>query len=394
MSGRRQALLGVFFLATLSMLAYYTLFLTDFNLFREEVQRTVFFDDAAGLRAGDPVLVSGIRTGRVGHLTLDPDAPVGQRVTAVLILEEDLPLREGFTITIRDGSLLGGKMISVDPGPPGGTRVDTGIALYGDTAPSAIDDLGDLVRENRERVSRTLDNLDLMVADLRAGRGLLGRALSEDELADEFTAGVEGFTTTMENAAEISTDLREGRGTLGRLLQDEELAGKVEEIADRAQGLIDELQQFARQAREGQGTIGRLLTDEELADDVARAVDDLAEVARRLREGEGTVGRLLTDETLAEDVQEVVRRLREGEGTVGRLLSEELVYERLDQISADIATITGALRRGDGTLGKLVNDQRLYRDLQVLLGTATRSLEEFREAAPVTTFTQVLFGAF
>ena len=36
----------------------------------------------------------------------------------------------------------------------------------------------------------------------------------------------------------------------------------------------------------------------------------------------------------------------------------------------------------------------LYVELERALGLITRSLEEYREAAPVTTMTQVLFNAF
>ena len=39
-------------------------------------------------------------------------------------------------------------------------------------------------------------------------------------------------------------------------------------------------------------------------------------------------------------------------------------------------------------------DDELYQELRRAMGTVTRTLEEFREAAPVTTFTNVLFGAF
>ena len=36
MSSKSQLLLGAFFVAVLGILGYYTLFLTDFSLFREE----------------------------------------------------------------------------------------------------------------------------------------------------------------------------------------------------------------------------------------------------------------------------------------------------------------------------------------------------------------------
>ena len=65
MNTKRQFLLGIFFLAALSVLAFYTLFLTDFTLFSQPERETVYFPSAHGLREGDPVLVAGLRVGRV-----------------------------------------------------------------------------------------------------------------------------------------------------------------------------------------------------------------------------------------------------------------------------------------------------------------------------------------
>ena len=42
----------------------------------------------------------------------------------------------------------------------------------------------------------------------------------------------------------------------------------------------------------------------------------------------------------------------------------------------------------------IVMEEELYIEVERALGLITRSLEEYREAAPVTTMTSVLFGAF
>ena len=65
MANQRQLALGAFFVIVLTLLGVYTLFLTDFSLFKERHSMVVHFPQANGLRQGDTVLVAGIRAGRV-----------------------------------------------------------------------------------------------------------------------------------------------------------------------------------------------------------------------------------------------------------------------------------------------------------------------------------------
>ena len=59
-----------------------------------------------------------------------------------------------------------------------------------------------------------------------------------------------------------------------------------------------------------------------------------------------------------------------------------------------MAVITGAVRDGQGSIGRLVMDDEVYQQVKSALLIVQRALEEYREAAPVTAFTTVFFGAF
>ena len=170
MNNTRQLLLGGFFVAVLALLGYYTLFLTDFRLFGESHPMVVHFPGAQGLRSGDSVLVAGMRKGRVVELTFDPAAPLDRRITASLILDQALELREGHTIQIEDSTLLGGRQIAIDPGPPDGAPVPTDAMLIGTIRGNAIDKIlkrarqggtGDAVSGELERALRiSVEELD------------------------------------------------------------------------------------------------------------------------------------------------------------------------------------------------------------------------------------------
>jgi phospholipid/cholesterol/gamma-HCH transport system substrate-binding protein len=110
---------------------------------------------------------------------------------------------------------------------------------------------------------------------------------------------------------------------------------------------------------------------------------------------------LIADDGIAKNVRSMVEKLdslatklEAGEGTLGKLLNDPAVYDQVRVVVDDLAAVTGALRRAEGSLGKLAMDDELYQEVLRAVGVVTRSLEEFREAAPITTFTSVLFGAF
>ncbi len=394
MSNFRQLALGAFFVVVLAILGYYTIFLTEFSLFAERHELVVHFPGANGLRQGDSVLVAGIREGRVGALSYDPAAELSRRITVTLVLDKEIGLREGFTIEIEDSTLLGGKHVLVDPGPPEGRPLAPDAPLFGRVRGNALSGLSELVADNRSRLDSILEDLSVAAADLREGKGTLGRLIGDAELADKVTSAVDRFGAFSDNAAALSDDLRQGKGAIGRLLTDEDLALKLEEIADRLAQITSDVQVFTKDLPEGKGILPKLVNDEALAQDVTLAFEKIRDIFDRINSGEGNLGRLVVDDTAMKHIESILQKVDVGEGTLGLLISKPDLYEKLSQVADDLAGASATLRESKGTIGKLLNDDALYQDLQRAVELIIRSLEEYREAAPVTTFTSVLFGAF
>lgn len=365
MDTKRQFALGLFFVVAITLLVFYTLVFTDFTLFRDQVTEEVYFPAANGLREGDPVMISGLRIGRVKSLEANVSAPPRERILATLTLNERVQLNEGFRVSIQESTLLGGRQIDIDPGEYGGREVDRAQlpVLYGDVEQNpiaALGELGDLLSENREKVRNIVSNLDSMVSGLQEGRGVLGRLIADEEMGADLSA-------TVANLRGATDDVRAGRGLVGRLVSDQALA-------DRVSAAVDDISTMTADVRAGRGLVGRLLYDEELSTTARRAVDDLGAFTSQLQSGQGVAGKLFSDEALAQEFETTVKNLR--------------------QTSDDLASVTAHVRGGEGTIGKLVMDDELYQHTLDAVRLITRTLEDYREAAPIATFTNVLFGAF
>lgn len=376
MQNKRQLALGVFFLAVLSLLAYYTLFLTDFKLFGKTYRTGVFFEQANGLRQGDTVLVAGVRAGRVLSLAYDAQAPKERRIYVELAFEEPPALREGALIEIEDSTLLGGKQVRIEPGEPEAPALPLDVELFGTVASNPLDALGTLV------------------AEITKGQGVLARLTSDPVLAEKVQTGLDNLSIFSANLAALTDDVRAGKGVVGRLFTDEDLAAKLQEIADKLGQITTDVGAFTKDLGEGKGTLPMLVNDEVVAEDVRQAVEAIKNIVNKINAGEGSLGRLVVDSTTADRLQSILTKIDEGEGDLGLLINKSELYDKLSQVADDLTVASAALRQGQGSLGKLLYSDELYDDLRRALELVIRSLEEYREAAPVTTFTSVLFGAF
>lgn len=388
MSANRQLILGLFFVVVFGVLGWFTLFKSDFSLFRESHPMVVHFNQAGGLKAGDSVRVAGMKWGQVNSMTFDPAADDSRRVTVELLLDRELTLYTDAVIEIQEASVLGGKVLAIEPGQSNLGPMPSDEPLYGEVQQNVMESLSNLVQENRDSLASILENLERTIVDLREGNGALTRLLYSEDLADDLAAAVSSISGTFENAEALTEQLRsEDRGTLGKLIYEDAAYQELESLLSEGRGLVAELQS-------GEGTIAALVSDPDLAGRVRSLAERLDSIATGLDEGQGTLGLLLEDPEIANRLKSIVTRLDEGEGTLGKLLSDEEVYEDVRKTAQNLADATDALNLSEGTLGRLLNDDELYLQLEKAVTVLVGSLEEAREAAPISTFLNTVFLGF
>jgi phospholipid/cholesterol/gamma-HCH transport system substrate-binding protein len=157
--------------------------------------------------------------------------------------------------------------------------------------------------------------------------------------------GLEALRGTLENLDAITGQIRAGEGALGRMLTDRELGAKLDDLG-RA---IEEISTFAAELNRGTGAIGELVRDDgagqRAIQDLAAAADTLERVAARIEAGEGALGSLLaadcTDggknlcETLA-NLSDVTGKINRGEGTLGALVNERTLHDGAEDVVAGV----------------------------------------------------------
>jgi phospholipid/cholesterol/gamma-HCH transport system substrate-binding protein len=358
-----ELLVGIFVVAVLCLLCYFTVIISGRDLFagRQRAIVQVTFSDVGGLKIRDSVRIRGMVVGEVIDLKF-----VNGGVLAKLSLESDFTFKEGYTITVRSSSILGGNHVAIKEGT--GAEVPKDTVLRGEPVPDWMKDLSEVVSKVREATAD--GKLEKMVANLE---------------------------TASENVKSLTVRLEEGKGTLGKLMSEDET------LYNDLQAAATDIRNLASKLNAGTNSLGRLFNDDgHVYADMKDTIANLKSVTARLEKGEGTLGKLLSsDETLYQDtkaavanVKEVTERLKKGEGTLGKLTADDdKLYKELETTVASLKVVADRLEKGEGTLGKLSKEEDLYKDIHGLIRDARQTVDNFRDTMPITAFTSLLTGA-
>jgi phospholipid/cholesterol/gamma-HCH transport system substrate-binding protein len=189
--------------------------------------------------------------------------------------------------------------------------------------------------------------------------GYVPSTVAPGSLAALTTTANESLTET----AALLADLRAGKGTLGRLVRDDTAYREIE-------ALVATANRVAEAVRTGRGSLGRLVNDPRIHEELAASTSALQEITGRLSRGEGSLGQLLQDPALARsattasaNLEAITSRLNRGEGTAGRLLTDAQLFERLSTVASRLDELTAKLAAGEGTAGRLLQDRQLYENM-------------------------------
>ncbi len=125
-------------------------------------------------------------------------------------------------------------------------------------------------------------------------------------------------------------------------------------------------------------------------DIMADATEVVGLVRERLEEGE----LLEKIEAITDNIAHITTTIREGGGVLGALIYNEELTEEMVSTFGSISSFTAQLESGQGTIGRLLSDDELYEEALLTLHEIRAAIDDFRETAPITTFSSIFFGAF
>lgn len=285
------------------------------------------FENVAGLNPGSPVRVAGMEVGSVTEVQF-----AGEMVDVTLQVNKNMRDRitTASTASLGSVSLLGESAVDITPSSKGMPIPEWGYVR-------AVRPRGQIA-DVAEQAAQGVAQITSLVEDVRAGKGTVGKLMTDDRLYVE----LQQFVTT---AGELARSIREGRGSIGKLINDRH-------TADSLEASLKNIESLTQQINSGQGSLGKLVKDSTFVDSLNGATANLRDLTGRLNRGEGTAGKLMTDDSLFNRVNavtnrfdELVAKLNDGQGTAGQLLKDKQLYENMNGAVGDLRSLIGDIRK-------------------------------------------------
>ena len=319
------------------------------GLFTRKITLITYFDNAEGLRAGQPVDLQGVAIGNVTHVRIvsgRPASPVqvmmkiNTRYAEFIRLGEvgkDGKRKEGSIATVQTAGVLGESYIDIDSRKAKGPPVVDGAELTPGNAPG----YQDVIRSSQT----TLQRVDVLLVQ----------------------------------ASDILKQVQEGNGTLAQFINDPTTVNKINGILNQIQGLLNDV-------NSGKGTIGQLFTDKTLVVKANDAIDKLDKMVDEINNGKGNLGKLLKDETLYTNIHQTVAKankllddLDAGRGPAGKLLKDEDFARKLHNTVNKLSSLADKLDAGEGTAGQFLKNPSIYNNTDQLLIETRTLVKAIRE---------------
>lgn len=307
------------------------------GFFTSRIRLVTYFDNAEGLRAGQPVDFQGVSIGNVENVAVSTDRPLQPIRVVMRISSKFQPfVRKDAVATVLTQGVLGESYIDID-----GSKATKSPVQDGDVVPSSnAPGLADVVRSSQS----TLQNMDVLVRKLNdivnkvdQGKGTIGELINDPTLVNK-------ANNILNQVQGMLNDVKSGKGTIGQLFADETLYRKANDAIDKLDAIIDE-------ANKGHGTLGKLVKDESLYNNMNQTVAKANKLIDDVNAGHGAIGKLTKDEQLAKKLENTINklsaisdRLEAGEGSAGQFLRNPSMYNNTDQLLVETRNLVKAIR--------------------------------------------------
>ena len=236
----------------------------------------VVFANVAGLSAGDPVEVSGMRVGRVSDVRLEN---VGRVMVTLELTTGAWRPRIDARAAVKSIDFLGSKFVDYIPGNSDQFLAE-GQIITGVHQTDALENL----REMADQVSLVLTELQAFLAPT---------------VLDDVRATLQSMQGALNVVGDVGT---------GSLVEDASAAmSTLRNIADR----VDSLLANPALERSVSGLDEVTTSLQEMAEGLAGASAALSAIMEKMNSGEGSLGLALTDSTLYRNTNDVLVSLRE-----------------------------------------------------------------------------------
>ncbi|MEP6916894.1 MAG: MlaD family protein [Acidobacteriota bacterium] len=252
MPGNRVVAVGLFVLCGLLLFGVGMFFIGDRRmLFSSTFDVYAEFSNIAALQNGGVVRVGGMGAGEVKEINV-PASPSG-RFRVKMRVREDLHqlLRLDSVASIQNDGLVGNKFVQVEVGSDQSVVVPGGGTIRSEEP----FDMAVMLK----KMNATIDLVTLTITEVQKGVAdtlatISTTVLGAQALMNDTAADVRSITASTQKVAQdltvILAGVREGKGSVGKLLNDDALYTSIKGISAQTEKVVANLREASEQAKE------------------------------------------------------------------------------------------------------------------------------------------------
>ena len=308
------------------------------GIFTRKITLITYFDNAEGLRTGQPVDLQGVPAGNVSSVRVvsnRPQTPV--RVTMKINRDFTRLIHKDSTATVKTAGVLGESFIDIEnKQPPQAPLVADGDELPNENAPG----IEDVVRSSQStlvNMDKLVKRLDRIVSEVESGKGTLHGVIYDPTLLKK-------VNTLVDQVQTLVADVSNGKGTIGKLFADPTLYRKANDTVDKLDRLVDDI-------NAGKGSAGKFLKDDAMYNNANQTLAKANKLMDDVNAGKGALGLLAKNQEFAQKlhdtmdkVSRIADQLEAGKGSAGRILKDPALYTNTDQLMMETRALIKAIR--------------------------------------------------
>jgi phospholipid/cholesterol/gamma-HCH transport system substrate-binding protein len=267
-------------------------YMKGLNLF-DGPMKTYFteYNNVQGLNTASVVTINGVEVGKVVGINFNTDPKKKGQLIVEFSVENDFEFSVNSVAKIYSASLMGGKSLAVVPSYEGRTAVP-GDMLSGEIESDIFSSVTEKLNPLQAKVENVIVSADsLMVglndilnpttrANLKASfEGLLETIDNFKSASQEMDALIknndEKLSRTLDNAEELSENLVQ--------LSDSLISADIAMTVKTLETTLDNFNTILEQVKSGEGSLGKLLNDEGMYTNLTNASKELEELLREMK---------------------------------------------------------------------------------------------------------------
>ncbi|MDP5170517.1 MAG: MlaD family protein [Bacteroidia bacterium] len=318
----KEVTFGIFAIIAIVLIVYGLNFMAGSQLFGSPLILYAKYANVEGLNTGNPILINGLRVGRVAELDLDFSAGI---VTAKLEFSKKLDIPKESQAMIISTDLLGAKGIKIwvpDSLPPSTEFYQTQDFIQGTVEAGIFAEASDLVTTKGAQILLEIGRLTVQLNEIVA---LTKAQLNDKSNQNTIKATLENIRTSSDNLTSITYEV-------------DSIAQEIAKIANGAVAIVQNVE-------------GNNDNIDQIIENVKMTTDSLVTASQEVKF-------LMTDAARAVGrVESMVSKLDSTGGTLGLLLNDTQLY---DSLAATTNEINALLREVKANPQRFVDDVKLY----------------------------------